>query len=70
MWQTVDWNETALKAKAKGVTDAEKKIQDFLNLFYHGDHPEDRAAREHYQVINSYKRVADASVECRKGKTV
>ncbi|KAH6627471.1 hypothetical protein F5144DRAFT_603732 [Chaetomium tenue] len=65
MWKTVDWKETAVKAKAKGVMDAEKKIQDFLSLFYLGE-----LARKHYQVIHSYEQVADASVEFRKGKTL
>lgn len=65
MWKTVDWEETALKAKAKGIMDAEKQIHDFLNVFYHGGQ-----AREHYQVIHSYERVAAASVECWKGETL
>ncbi|KAK3296433.1 uncharacterized protein B0H64DRAFT_374518 [Chaetomium fimeti] len=64
-WYTVDWGETAKQAEASGVPRAKRKIKDFISKFYGADDTEAKAAREHYQVIKSYKRVADTSVKCR-----
>ncbi|RYP66168.1 hypothetical protein DL771_007944 [Monosporascus sp. 5C6A] len=68
VWETVDWKETAKQAKANGVADVDKHIRDFLNDWYHGtnDDKDYRSARDHHQVIRSYKRVADRTQSCRK----
>jgi hypothetical protein len=67
-WETVDWNETAKQAVASGMTraDVNPKIKEFLFTFYRGKDA-DKQAKEHYQVIKSYKKMANATVKCRKG---
>ncbi|GAB1317044.1 hypothetical protein MFIFM68171_07254 [Madurella fahalii] len=65
-WETVDWRETAVQAKARGVPEVDKKIKGFLAKFYHGTTTEYERARKHYQVIKSYKRMAASTIKCRK----
>lgn len=62
-WETVDWNETANKAKANGVANVDKEIADFLDGFY-GPNGNNQA-KDHHAVINSYKKVADRRITCR-----
>jgi len=62
-WETVDWKETANQARASGVADAHTRIKNFLNDWYRGSNTN---AKAHYQVIKSYKRVADRTASCRK----
>ncbi|KFY07989.1 hypothetical protein V492_06643 [Pseudogymnoascus sp. VKM F-4246] len=61
--ETVDWKMTALQAKVKGIRNANTDILRFLQDFYSGS---DKHARDHAQVIRSYKRVADRSQSCRR----
>ncbi|KAI1079781.1 hypothetical protein F5B20DRAFT_590323 [Whalleya microplaca] len=63
VWETVDWNETAKQAKAKGLPDVDKEIQGFLKTFYNGGNKE---AKNHRVVIQSYKRLTDRSQSCRR----
>lgn len=62
-WTTVNWAETADRARAIGVDDVHGRIRDFLNGFYREDSD---AARQHLQVFRSYKRVHDRTVSCRR----
>jgi hypothetical protein len=66
--ETVDWKETARQANSlkPPVPDIGKKIKGFLDVFYRGTDGEFKRAREHHQVVKSYKRVAARTVKCRK----
>ncbi|KAI1770462.1 hypothetical protein F4818DRAFT_455704 [Hypoxylon cercidicola] len=63
-WETVDWKETADKAKANGVADVDKEIADFFDGFY-GPGSKSTPAKQHHAVINSYKQMADRRLTCR-----
>ncbi|OBT41173.1 hypothetical protein VE00_09081 [Pseudogymnoascus sp. WSF 3629] len=62
--ETVDWKKTVQEAMKKGTPGATEKIRAFLNEFYtrEGVNP----ARDHLQVIKSYKRVGDRNQSCRR----
>ncbi|KAI2471449.1 hypothetical protein F4781DRAFT_111731 [Annulohypoxylon bovei var. microspora] len=61
-WETVDWRETVSQAKAKGVPDVDKEIRGFLDDFYGANK---KTARDHLEVIRSYKRATDRNLKCR-----
>lgn len=66
-WETVDWKETAMEARKRGVSDYHQRIKGFLDDWYRGsqDDHEHRAARQHHQVLRTFKRVADRARSCR-----
>jgi hypothetical protein len=65
--ETVDWKETVRQANSlkPPVPDIDKKIKGFLNVFYRGTDKEFKLAREHHQVIKSYKLMAARTAKYR-----
>lgn len=62
-WTGIDWPETIAYARARaGILDAHTKVLEFLREFYA---PTNKQAKDHLDVINSYKRAIDDSNTCR-----
>ncbi|ENI06851.1 hypothetical protein COCC4DRAFT_59515 [Bipolaris maydis ATCC 48331] len=59
-WETVDWTATEKAALEAGDKDAGKKIRKFLGDWYSGN----KDARDHDQVINSFKHQRDQQLAC------
>lgn len=62
-WETLDWTATEDEAKRSGVADASERLKAFRSDFY--DPGLDSTARDHDQVIKSYKRVQESKKTCR-----
>ncbi|EUC33674.1 hypothetical protein COCCADRAFT_36522 [Bipolaris zeicola 26-R-13] len=62
-WETVDWAETEREAREAGNKNAGTEITDFLNEWY-GDNSGDSHARDHKQVINSFKQIQSQQLAC------
>jgi hypothetical protein len=61
-WTGIDWPETVAYARDRaGILDADVKVLDFFREFY----APNTQAREHLDVINSYKCAIDDSNTCR-----
>jgi hypothetical protein len=63
-WKTVDWMSTAAEAEKSGIH-IQDSIVKFLDGYYRGTGALHKEARKHYQVIVSYKRIADRIQDCR-----
>jgi hypothetical protein len=59
-WETVDWDETRKDALAKGITDPDTKMNDFMAKWYGTD----TSAREHRSVMTSFHRVKAQATAC------
>jgi hypothetical protein len=66
----VDWKETIKQADDAGIADAKRKVQAVAKYVYEQKTPSasnphgKNSAREHKQVIDSYRRVEDAKPNC------
>ncbi|KAF6816297.1 hypothetical protein CPLU01_13893 [Colletotrichum plurivorum] len=62
-WETVDWERTINNSANPAATRA--RVRTFLDGLYRGTTP-NRNARDHWQVLRSYKTVKDRTNRCRK----
>lgn len=62
-WKTVDWEATI--NNPFNPLDTRTQVRDWLNRYYRGN-TADRNARDHWQVLRSYKTITDRTNRCRK----
>lgn len=62
-WDTVDWKETIRVAENAGVANAKAEVQAVAKDIYEKKAGRN-VAREHKQVIDSYRRAEDAKLGC------
>ncbi|XP_014561984.1 hypothetical protein COCVIDRAFT_85196 [Bipolaris victoriae FI3] len=63
-WETVNWTATEKMAREAGDMDAGNKIATFLYDFYESSANSNKDAREHKQVIDSFKQIQSQQLAC------